>query len=197
MVAKQFKKLLYDKKLKDTPNGEAIGVWKINPWKVFFAFIASAVGLIILYGLLFTGGEEGSSNFFGNAIFYGVVILIAVGILYIACHTALKFRKIITGFFLAFILIMTVYWGLGLLFGHFNLLNFHQGGWSLWVLISLLAGLGAKRIDGNLDRNDIGYGFLVLIILLGANLPVANGQGFLWNMDNLINTIATIAPISL
>lgn len=193
-MVKQLKKLLYDKKLKDSPNG-AIAVWKINPWKVFFAFILSAVSLIILYGIFFTSGEEGTSNFFGNAIFYAVVILITIGIFYILASTALKFRKLITGFFIGFILIMTVYWTLGQIFGHYDILSFHQGGTSLWILITILAGLGAKRIDGNLDRHDVGYGFLVLIVVIGANIPVANSQGFLWNVDNLLATVTNFVSL--
>jgi len=194
-MAKQLKKLLYDKKLQDSPGGEAIAVWKINPWKVFFAFIASAIALIIVYGLLFTRSGEESSDFFGNAIFYAVVLLIVIGVLYLVANTALKFRKLLTGFFIAFILIMTVYWVIGQFFNHYDILSFHQGGTSLWMLITILAGLGAKRIDGNLDRHDLGYGFLVLIVIIGANIPVANNQGFLWNVDNLLSTITNLVSL--
>lgn len=183
-MAQQLKKLLYDKRLTDTGDGETIAEWKLSPMKVFFALIATAVGLIVLYGLLFTG--RGVGTFFGNVIFYAIVIVVTVAILWITAATALKFRKILVGFFLAFILILVFYWFLGAGFEYFEIMEFHMGGYSLWILITVLAGLGAKRIDGNLDRNDVGYGLLVFIVLLGANIPITETGGFLAMLDSII-----------
>lgn len=179
----QIKKLFFNKHFVDTPGSEPSAEWRLSPWKIFFCLIAGFISLIILYAFLATPEP---SDFLGNMLFYAIVIVGAIAVLWVAGVGAYKFRKTIAGFFIAFILILTVYWFLGFLLNHFNILSFHMGGWALWFMITILAGLGAKRIDGSLDRNDVGYGLLVFIICLGANIPVANGQGFLWNLDNLI-----------
>ncbi len=191
-MAEQLKKLVYDKKFIDSDDGGAIAKWKVSPWKVFFIMIAVSISLIILYGFLFTSDSE---SFFGQIVFYGIVLIAAIAIIWLSTNTLLKFRKIISGFIIAFILILVFYWALNTVFGTYNLLDFHQGGYTLWLLITILAGMGAKRIDGNLDKNDVGYGLLVFIVLIGANIPINNGQGFLWNMDNLISTITGFVPI--
>ena len=197
-MATQFKKLLYNKRFVDTGTGETLAKWSLSPWKVFFAMMAIAIALIIIYGLFFTpegeGGGSGSGSFFGNVVFYSIVLVIAIAIIWITANTALKFKKILAGFMIAFILILVFYWFLGFLFGHFGIIDFHMGGYTLWILITVLAGLGAKRIDGSLDRNDVGYGLLVFIVLIGANIPVNNGVGFLANMDNLFSTIVSFIP---
>lgn len=183
-MGQQLKKLLYNKRLVDTGDGKAIAEWKISPWKVFFLLIAIAIALIVIYGLFFTG--DGSGEFFGNAIFYSIVIIVAIAIIWITATTALKFKQRIVGFFIGFILILTFYWGLGTALNYFGILEFHMGGYSLWILITVLAGLGAKRIDGNLDRNDVGFGLLVFIVVLGANIPITDTGGFLAMLDNVI-----------
>lgn len=182
----QLKKLFFDKRFIDTPSGEASAEWKLSPWKIFCCLIAGFISLIILYAFFATPEP---SDFLGNMLFHAIVIVGAIAILWIAGTGVYKGRKLIAGFFIAFILILTFYWFLGFLLGHFNILSFHMGGWALWFMITVLAGLGAKRIDGSLDRNDVFYGLLIFIICIGANIPVANGHGFLWNLDNLIITL--------
>ncbi|MBS3748190.1 MAG: hypothetical protein KGY67_00635 [Candidatus Thermoplasmatota archaeon] len=179
----QLKKTLYNKKLVDTPDGEPTAEWRLSPWKVFFLLLALLTVFTIIYAYLATPNP---TNFLGNIIFYVIVLLSAIAILWISSHAVFRARKIISGFIIAFILIITFYWFLGCIISNYLPLNFHMGGYSLWILITILAGLGAKRIDGSLDRNDVGYGLLVFIVCIGANIPVANGQGFLWNLDNLI-----------
>ena len=181
----QIKKLFFNKRFVDTPGGEPSAEWSISPWKVFLCLIAGFISLIILYAFLATPEP---SNFLGNMVFYAIVIVGAVAVLWIAAAGAYKFRKIISGFFLAFILILTFYWGLGFVLGYFNILSFHMGGWSLYFLITVLAGIGAHKINGELDRSDVGYGLLVFLVIIGSNIPISNGQGFLWNLDNLILT---------
>jgi len=186
MVKGQLKKLFYDKRFVDTPDGEPSATWRLSPWKVFLCLLGGFIALIVLYAFIATPSPN---DFLGSVVFYGIVIVGAVAVLWVVAQGAYKFRKLLAGFFIAFILIIVFYWFLSFLFSHFNILDFHMGGWSLWILVTVLAGLGAKRIDGNLDKNDVGYGFLVLIICIGANIPIANGQGFLWNLDNLIVTV--------
>ena len=181
----QIKKLFFNKRFIDTPGGEPSAEWSISPWKVFLCLLAGFISLIILYAFLATPEP---SNFLGNMVFYAIVIVGAVAVLWIAGAGVYKGRKLIAGFFIAFILIITFYWFLGFLLGHFEILSFHMGGWALWFLVAVLSFWGAKRLDQSLDRNDVGYGLLVFIICLGANIPISNGQGFLWNLDNLILT---------
>lgn len=179
----QLKKVLYDKKFVDTPDGEPSAEWKLSPWKFFFLLVSLITILTILYAYLATPEP---SNFLGNIVFYAIVLISAIAILWLSAHAVFKARKIISGFIIAFVLIITFYWFLGVILSNYLPISFHMGGYSLWILITILAGLGAKRIDGSLDRNDVGYGLLVLIVCIGANIPVANGHGFLWNLDNLI-----------
>lgn len=184
-MSQQLKKLLYDKKFVDNGKGESIAEWRLSTIKVFLLFITIAVSLVIVYGFLFTEGQN-QQNFFGNMIFYSVVICLAIGILWIVTRGIIKLRKLIVGFMIAFILLLVFYWFLGFLFEYANLMNFQMGGHALWILLVFLAGLGAKRIDGELDRNDVGYGFLVMIVMIGANIPIIENQGFLATFDNFI-----------
>lgn len=190
-MGQQLKKILYNKRLVDNPTGGMIAEWKISPWKVFFLLISIAIVLTIVYAYFFT---ENPADFLGNLLFYSIVLLVIIAVLWITANTALNAKKRIQGFLIAFILILVLYWFLHLILGHFNILEIHMEGIALWLVISVLAFIGAKRIDGSLDRNDIGYGLLVFLILLGANLPIANGHGFLWNVDNLIATIMGYIP---
>lgn len=182
----QIKKLVYEKKFVDSPDGDTIARWKISSWKIFILLIVILSILLVIYAYVATPSP---SNFLGNILFYAIVIVGAVAVLWVVGNGAYKARKLIAGFFLAFILILTFYWGLGAVLTHFNILEFYFDGWSLWVMITVLAGLGARRIDGELDRSDVGFGLLVLIICIGANIPIANGAGFLKNLDALIYKI--------
>jgi len=185
----QWRKLFYTKHLSDQYGV----VWKISTWKVFFILIAIAVALIIIYAFLFTSD---AGVFLGDILFYSIVIILAVAFLWLTANTAIKSKKIITGFFIAFILILVLYWVLSLVFGYFGWIEFHMGGYSLWVLISILALMGARRIDGSLDKNDVGYGLLVFIVLLGANIPITDTGGFLANLDSLVEKVLQFIPLN-
>ena len=185
----QLKKLFYTKHYSDQQGV----VWKISMWKVFFILIALAVALIIIYAFLFTSN---AGVFLGDILFYSVVLVIAVAVLWLTANTAIKFKKIITGFIIAFILIIVLYWVLGLVFEYFGWLEFHTGGYSLWVLISILSLMGARKIDGNLTKSDVGYGLLVFIVLLGANIPITEAGGFLANLDSLFEKIFQFIPLN-
>ena len=183
----QWRKLFYNKHLSDKYGV----VWKISTWKIFFILISLAIALTIIYAFLFTGD---AGVFLGDVLFYSVVIIIAVAVLWLTANTAIKFKKIITGFIIAFILILVLYWALSIAFGYFGWMEFHMGGYSLWVLISILSLMGARRIDGSLDKNDVGYGLLVLIVLMGANIPITETGGFLANLDSFIEKVMSFIP---
>jgi hypothetical protein len=181
----QFKKLAYNKTFTDTSQG-IIAIWKISPWKIFTILLSISIFLTIAYAYFFTSDPR---DFLGTLIFYAIVIIIIIAILFVTAGAAGKFRGILTGFLIAFILILVFYYVLGAILGFFNILNFQMGGYTLWLVISFLAYKGAKRIDGELDKNDVGYALLILLILVGANLPINNTGGFLANVDSLIQTV--------
>jgi hypothetical protein len=186
----QLKKLFYDKRFVDSPDGEASAKWSLSPWKVFTYILAGFIGLIIIYAFVATPDPH---NFLGNIVFYAIVIVGAVAVLWLVGNGIYKGRKLISGFFLSFILIISFYWALGFLLNYFNILSFHMGGYALWFMITVLAGIGANKIDGNLNRSDVGYGLLVFLICIGSNIPIANGQGFLWNLDNFILSLLGVS----
>jgi len=181
VMKNQLKKLLYNKVPVDKP--ETIAEWRLSPWKVFFLLLSIVISLTILYAYVFTDNPK---EFLGNVVFYLTIIICAVAVLWLIGSTAIKGRKLISGFFISFILIVTAYWVLGAIFSYFNIMEFHMSGYAVWILMTILAGMGAKRIDGNLDRNDVGFALLVFIILLGANIPLNQHGGFLANVDHFV-----------
>lgn len=186
----QFKKLAFNKTFVDDGQGGSLAMWKLSPWKIFTIMIAIAIGLTIIYAYYYTPDPR---DFMGTLIFYAIVIALVIAVIFFTAGSMGKFRGIATGFLIAFILILVVYWVSGLIFNYFFDLEFHNG-YTLWVVISALAYMGAKRIDGNLDRHDVLYGLLVFLVLLGANIPINNTGGFLANLDNLIATILKSIP---
>jgi hypothetical protein len=56
--------------------------------------------------------------------------------------------------------------------------------------------MGARKIDGNLTKSDVGYGLLVFIVLLGANIPITEAGGFLANLDSLFEKIFQFIPLN-
>ena len=186
----QLKKLLYSKHFVDS-SGETIAEWRLSPWKVFFLLLSIMIFLIIFYAYVFTDNPK---EFRGNVVFYSIVIVCAVAVIWVIGSTVIKGRKLIAGFFIAFILILTFYWVFGAILSWLGIFQFHMGGYAVWILMTILAGLGAKRIDGNLDRNDVGFALLVFIILLGANIPLNQHGGFLANIDYFVEMVKGWLP---
>ena len=180
----QLKKLIYNKTPVDKP--ETIAEWRLSPWKVFFLLISIIVFLIVFYAYVFTSDPK---EFLGNVMFYSIIIICVIAVLWAIGSTAIKGRKLIAGFFIAFILILTFYWIFGAILSYFGIMEFHMGGYAVWILITILAGLGAKRIDGNLDRHDVAFGLLVFVVLIGANIPLNQHGGFLANIDHFIEMV--------
>jgi len=193
-MSQQLKKLLYNKSFVDAPEGGHIAEWKISPWKVFALFIVFLILAVFVYGWVFT---EDRQNFFGNIVFYSIVLVLVIFGLWFAGKTAWSFKQRITYFLIAFILLWFLYWILAIAFdalGNPGGLDFHVGGSTLWVVLSLLAFIGAKRIDKHIDRNDMFFGLLVLAVFIGANIPMNDTGGFLVNVDNIINSIMSYLP---
>lgn len=189
-MSDQLKKLFYSKKFIDSPKGE-ISEWRVSPWKVFLGLLSILILLVLIYAHI---GTSEPSDFLGNVVFYSIVIVIAIFVLWVIGTFIWKGRKLIGGFFIVFILLLVFYWFLSFLFGFLDIMEFHSSGYALWFYLTVLSMIGSVRIDGNIDRNDVGFGLLVFVTMIGANIVVANEHGFLWNVDNLINTIIGYIP---
>ena len=170
----QLKKLLYTRYTSDKYGV----VWKLSTYKVLLWLIVAIFGLILLYSFFISD----QADFLKNILFYSIVILIIVAVLWVVARVAWKTRKTIGGFFIAFILIIVVYFVLDLIFGFVGLFNFHYG-LSTWLVVGITAGLGSSRIDGNLTKDDVFYAVLVLLIIWGGNLPVFENGGFFQTVD--------------
>ena len=159
----QWKKLFFNKYLSDVKGV----VWKLSTWKVVAWLMFVLVILVILYSLF----VEDQAGFFQELIFYAIITVIVIAIVWVAVGIFSKSRKIFTGFILAWILILGLYMFLGFIFSISNIMEFHYG-FTTWSVITVLSLLGAKRIDGNLDKSDVGYGLLVLLVLVIGNVPI-------------------------
>lgn len=188
-MAQQLKKLFYNKQFVDKPDGTTLAEWKISPWKIFAVLLSLVIAVIFIYGWFFTANKQ---DFYGNVVLYAIILAIAILGIWILGKKAWDFKQRVTYFLIAFILIWVFYWVLSLVFDYTGLMKFHMGGPALWTIISLLAFMGAKRIDSNIDRNDIFFGFLVLVILIGANIPMNATGGFLANTDIIIAKIMSL-----
>ena len=188
-MAQQLKKLFYNKQFVDKPDGTTLAEWKISPWKIFAVLLSLVIAVIFIYGWFFTSNKQ---DFYGNVLLYAIILAIAILGIWILGKKAWDFKQRVTYFLIAFILIWVFYWVLSLVFDYTGLMKFHMGGPTLWTIISLLAFLGAKRIDSNLDKNDVFFGFLVFVILIGANIPMNATGGFLANVDGIIAKIMSL-----
>ena len=177
----QWRKLVYNKTFSDVEGVK----WRLSSWKVALWMIA----ILLIFIALFSFFQEDQGDFLRDIFFYGIITMIVVLIAWIASNFIWKARKLFTGFLLAWILIFSLYIALGAIFSYINWMDFHFG-FSVWIIITCLAGLGSKRIDGSLDKNDVGYGLLVLIILVMGNVPVFEVGGFYAQVDSLIALVS-------
>jgi hypothetical protein len=184
----QLKKLFFDKRLSDTGGT----IWKISTWKVLLWMIAVIVILIILYSFF----VPDQMAFLKEVLFYSIITMIIIAITWLVCGLISKGRKLFVGFILAWILILGMYIFLGSICQMVGWIEFHYG-FTTWMAITALALLGAKRIDGNLDKNDVGYGLLVLLIIFIGNVPVFDCGGFFAKVDSFIELILSWLPFSI
>ena len=167
----QIRKLFYNKQFVDKGGGQTIAEWKIAPWKVFAFFISLAVAMILIYAFFFT---KDTQNFLGNVLFYSIVLVLSIAAIWLVGNKAISMKQRLTYFIIAFILIWLMYWVFSVIFGYTGLMKFYMGGYILWVIISIMAFMGAKRIDNHLDRNDVLFSLLVLAVFIGANIPMTS-----------------------
>jgi len=178
----QIKKLAFNKTFSDTKGV----IWKISPTKVLLWMLAITIILILTFSFF----QEDQFSYLRNVLFYSIIIMIIMMIAWIVAMFVLKSRKLFIGFIIAWILILGLYIVLGAVFSFVGWMDFHYG-LTVWIVISCLAALGAKRIDQNLDKNDVFYGMLVLIVLVVGNVPIFESGGFFAQVDNLINLVSS------
>lgn len=182
----QWRKLLFSKE----QNDQYGSVWRVSTWKGLFWLISILLILVILYSF-FVPNQQG---YLQNAMFYAIITVIIVIIMWVAGNFIWKSRKIFVGFILAWILILGFYL---LLDGIFNYgLHWFKiyYGLTTWITISALAIIGAGRIDGSLEKNDLFYGLLVFLILVIGNAPVFANGGFLAELDHFITSAIGYIP---
>ena len=186
----QLKKLLFTEKLHDYEGR----VWRFSVYKAIAWCIVIAIFSIIIYGLYIA---ENSKEFFGNVLFYIIVISISMVVILFVTGTFKKFRAVVTRFLLIIIVMTFLYMVFGIIFSKFTDISFYSG-YSTWIVLCALAGYGAKNeniFNGHLDRHDVFYSLLIFVIMVGANFPINSNGGFLANLDLLVEKILSLIPI--
>jgi len=184
-----LRKLLFTKKFSDYEGYK----WTFSVYKAIAWCIVILVVSIILYGMFIAGN---SKEFFGNVLFYTILISIALIVLLFISGTLKKFRTVMTRFFILIIIITFVYAILGIIFKTFTNMTFYVG-YSTWILLTVLAGWGAKNdkvFNGNLDRHDVFYSLVIFVAMVGANFPITSDGGFLQNLDLFVKRILSFIP---
>lgn len=180
----QWRKLVFNKKYSDQQGV----IWKLSAWKVAMWLIAIIVVLIAAFSFF----QEDQGDFLRNVLFYSIITMILILIVWIATAFVWKARKIFYRFLIGWILLLGVYLVLGFVCQASGLYpnGFHYG-FSTWVLLSTLA-LGARNVgDGSVDRKDVFYTMLVVIVFFVGNAPIfSGGIGFLEQVDILLALIA-------
>lgn len=186
-MAEQFKKLLYNKHFVDSSDGGHLARWKISPAKIFIFFMALAILSVIIYAYVFTPNPQ---NTLGSAMFYAIIIILAIVALWLVGNKAWSLKNRIAYFLLTFIILWVVYFVMSLVFGYLGL-TFYMGGYALFAIIAILASLGSSGFlfDKEINRKDFIFFGVVVLIFLGSNLPMNSTGGFLANFDKLLTTI--------
>ena len=181
----QWRKLIYNKRYSDVQGV----IWKLSPIKVLLWMLAITIILILTFSFF----QEDQFSYLQDVLFYSIIIMIIMMVVWVVAMFVVKSRKLFVQFLIAWILILGLYWILGMACQVTGLFpnGFHYGVCT-WILISALA-LMAKNIgDQSLDKRDIFYAMLVLIIVFIANAPIfSGGIGFLAQVDSVLGWIAS------
>ena len=178
----QVRKLAFNKIITDAQGV----IWKLSPVKVLLWMLAITIILILTFSYF----QEDQFSYLQNVLFYSIIIMVIITIAWIVAIFVLKSRKLFVGFIIAWILILGLYMALGAVFSFVGWMDFHYG-FTVWITISCLSALGAKRLDGNIDKNDVFFSMLVLIVLIVGNVPIFESGGFFAQVDNLVAFISS------
>lgn len=176
----QWRKLIQTKEYSDSCGA----VWKTSAWKGLFWLIFLLLFLIISYSFF----VHDQTGFLKNILFYAIMTVLIIIAVWVAGNFVWKSKGFVTGFLLALPIIFVFYAVMG------YCLSFvgwkFQYGPITWIVIVAISLLGAKRIDGDLDKKDVFFGLMVFIIFVGANAPVfENGMGFFAKFDDFLKII--------
>lgn len=178
----QFKKLWYNKRISDSGTGY---VWRLSPIKVTLWFIGIIIALVLLYSFFVTDQMAYLRNF----IFYAIVIMIIMLVVWVVASFIIKSRKFFTRFLISWILLLGLYLLLGFICRAIGLMAFHFGV-ATWLVISVLAVIATKNVgDGSLDKKDVFFTLMVIIVFFVGNAPVFESGGFLAQVDWIIGFI--------
>ncbi len=189
-MANHLKKLVFDKKKTDI--GEDGGVkWRFSFVKGMAISLVLLLFFILIYGFLLA---PNSQKFFSDVVFWGAIACVAIFVFLLVTRTVKKSREYFGQFMLIFCVMIGVYAAVGWIWSRF-FFDFYVG-YSTFIIFGILAGYGATRpyiLNGDLDRNDIFYVFLIIVVLLGANVPIISGAGFLERVDPILLMLKDIA----
>ncbi|MBE3123000.1 MAG: hypothetical protein IMZ53_10890 [Thermoplasmata archaeon] len=179
----QWRKLIFTKEHSDTYGA----VWKISAWKGLFWILSILIILIIIYSF----SVQNQTGYFQNTIFYAILTMVVILAIWVAGNFIWKAREFVIGFLLALPIIFVFYAGMGFILSfigwHFNY------GPVTWIMIVAVSMMGARRLDGSLDKKDLFFGIMVFIIFVGGNAPVfENGLGFFAKFDEFIKMLTDI-----
>lgn len=179
----QWKKLIFNKRHSDVQGV----IWKLSPIKVLLWMIAITIILILTFSYF----QEDQFSYLQDVLFYSIIIMIIMMIVWVVAIFVLKSRKLFVQFLIGWILILGLYWVLGMACQVTGLFpnGFHYGACT-YILISALA-LMAKNVgDQSLDKRDVFYAMLILIVIFIANAPIfSDGMGFLAQVDSILGWI--------
>lgn len=191
-MGQQLRKLLYNKQFVDSGG---LAKWKLSQWKVFGIFLSLSIVSILLYAFFFT---KDPSATLGNVLFYAIVLILAILAIWIVGNKAWSVKNRIAYFILTFIVLWVVYFVMSLAFGYIGL-KFYIGGYILWIILSILSAWGSSGFlfDKEINRKDFIFLGVVVVVFLGANIPMTSTGGFLANVDALISKILGLVPWKL
>ena len=192
-MGNQLRKLLYNKQFVDSSTG--IARWKLSQWKVISVFLLLSISAILVYAYFFTKDPK---EFLGTVLFYAIVLILAILVLWLIGNKAWSLKKRIGYFILAYVILIVIYFAMSALFGYFGL-KFYIGGYILFILIGVLAGIASSKyiVDEEINRKDVILGAIVFFVFLGCNLHLNNTGSFLANVDALISKILGLIPWKL
>jgi len=164
-------------------------VWNFNYKKFAGWLIFLAIILFFAYAFMRPDTEE----FLRTALVYAMISLIVIAIITIIYGATRSAYSKLKGFLIAWVLIFVTYITLGWIMKYTFNLNFNYG-YGAWVLMLTLAGF--HKIDGKLDSRDVFYAMVVVISIIGANIPFGVGGTTVLDMfTNIINKVFQIIGI--
>ena len=136
---------------------------KFAGWLIFISAV-----LFFVYAMM----RSDTESFLRTFLVYAMISLIVVAIFTIVYGATKGAYAKLKGFLIAWVLIFVTYLVLGWIMQYAFNINFNYG-YGAWVLMLTLAGF--HKIDGKIDSRDVFYAMVVVIAIIGANIPFGVG----------------------